>query len=234
MSCKPAVTESYTSNSIARGPAGSMDFTVSSSGVMALVPGVGEKITKVDSVGATMAVVKEPVVASTTPVPIGKISLGKVVYELDGKSSCTRDFVMEMMPICNKSADPSLAQTSNSTPAVTQVATPLPDMVCAAYGGYQTKIWQKQFRVTLAGSEKDLANIKEVRYTVWHSYGKTFTATNLANKFDAGSSFATPITSWNIESAIGINVDGKEFPIAEATLTWTDDVLNKKAGTPCE
>ena len=238
LSCKPTSTpESYTLDA-ARGPAGSMDFTVSASGIMTFVPGEGEKLTKVDSVAATMTVVKDPVVPSLTPVPIGTITLGKVAYELNGNSSCTRDFVMEMIPQCKTTttaADTVVAQTAASTaPAVTQVATPLADMACGAHSGYQTKIWQKQFKVSLSGSEKDLAAIKEVKYTVWSSYAKTFTGSSAANKFDSGSLFLTPVTSWDIDPAIAVLNDGKEFPIPKATLTWTDDTPNKKAATPCE
>jgi hypothetical protein len=234
-SCKPGSPESYTMDAV-RGPAGSMDFTVSPSGVMTLVPGVGEKLTRVDSVAATMAAVKVPVVASTTPVPIGTITLGKIAYELDGKSTCTRDFAMEVMPQCKNAPiadDKVLAQAATAV-SVTQVAMPLADMACAAHGGYQTKIWQKQFKVFLAGSDKDLAAIKEVKYTVWRSYGKTFTGTSAADKFDSGSTFSTPVTSWDIDPAIVVLNDGKEYPIPKATLTWADVTPNKKAATPCE
>ena len=234
LSCKPTSTESYTMDAV-RGPAGSMDFTVSPSGVMTLVPGVGEKLTRVDSVGATMAAVKVPVVASTTPVPIGTITLGKIAYELDSKSTCTRDFAKQMRPQCKNdpaAVDNVIAQTT--TLAVTQVAMPLPDMACEAHGGYQTKIWQKQFKVSLTGTDKDLESIKEVKYTVWSKYGKTFTGTNGANRFDSGSTFLTTVTSWEIDAAIAVMNDGKEYPISKATLTWTDDTPNKKAATPCE
>ena len=233
MSCKPTAPESFTSDAVVRGPAGSMDFTVTASGVMTLVPGVGEKLTKVDSVAATMTVVKEAVVPSTTPVAIGAINLGKVVYELDG-SACSRDFLLEIKPMCTKSTEQASAQTASAAPAVTQIATPLADMVCGAHSGYKTKIWQKQFRVALTGADKELAGIKEVKYTVWHSYGKTFVGSSAANKFDSGSTFLTPVTAWNIDAATAVMTDGKEFPIPQAAISWIDDVPNKKAATPCE
>jgi len=234
LNCKPTVRDSNTADAVVRGPAGSMDVSVSTSGVLSLVPGEGERITRVNSVSATMEAVKEPVVVSSSPVPIGTIDIVEAEYELDATSSCKRRFTHGAVPDCEILVGVAGSQPDSKVHSVSQVVTPVVDLVCAAHSGYETKVWQKQFQVSLTGPEKVLMGFREVKYTVLASYGKIFVGSNPANRFDSGSTFLTVKTVQDIDAAVAITVEGKEFQIPRTTFTWTDSASARKAATPCE
>lgn len=244
VACKPTAPAATVSNSEPSVSNGLFTFSTVADGSVRVRPvDTSSSITKVETIGASMAVKSETITPSKNAVEIGSVSYTKFKYQLNGSRNCEWTTGM-LLPGCTNAASTKVAQDSSSAepaastpsepPNVTQSPNPLSGMTCGAHYQHQTKIWQKQFRVALTGAEAELDKIKEVRYTVDRAYGKTFVATNRADNFDAGSTFLTPVTSWDVDEAIVITKDGSQITLKWARLSWTDSDPEKKAGASCE
>jgi hypothetical protein len=196
-------------------------------------------ITRVDSISAAMSVNTATVTPAKTTVEIGTVEYTGFRYQLDGSRNCDWSSGM-LLPRCTNPAaqvaqvDQSSSTKTDSVRDVTQAPAALTGMTCGAHYQHQTKIWQKQFRVRLAGDSGELDKIKEVRYTIHSSYGKTYVASNRADNFDAGATFLTPVTSWDVDEAIVITNSGDQITLPRGRLSWSDNDPARKAAASCE
>lgn len=218
-----------------------IDLTANST--MILVPTfAGDRLSRVSSVEGSATMVGGTIAVSTTPVEVGTVKISNTTYQINSDTPCTLNLQIGT-PSCtgaNQTAAPTnsnqAVQSAVSGPpeGISQVATPMSGMICAAHGSYPGKIWQKQFTVALTGSPAELDKITEAKYTVWSSYGQTYIGATRAKNFDAGESFLTPVTSWTIDPATAVTKSGNSITIAGATLSWSDSDPAKKAAKNCE
>lgn len=196
-------------------------------------------ITRVDGIGASMSLNSAAVTPARTAVEIGTVEYTSFKYQLDGNRNCEWSSGM-LLPRCATQAsqvaqvDQSSSTAAEGAPNVSQSPTALEGMSCGAHYQYQTKIWQKQFRVGLTGDSGELDKIREVRYTIHSSYRKTYVGSNRADNFDAGATFLTPVTAWDVDEAVVVTKTGSQFTLGRGRLSWSDNDPAKKAAASCE